>query len=107
MSLETIIENFVKGLGSAALRAGALKAVLSSAIADGVEGGIDRAMPTLMKNTVLGSVILTGVFLFGLGIAKWAESIIAAPGSGFIITGIVLTACASICLLDKSRAAGK
>ena len=105
MGLDTIIGNFVKGLRSAAIHAGTLKLVLSSAIADGVEGGVNRAMPALMKSVFLGAILLSGVFLFGLGIAKWAESFIAVPGLGFILTGIVLVAAGSIYLAINSKGA--
>jgi formate hydrogenlyase subunit 3/multisubunit Na+/H+ antiporter MnhD subunit len=78
------------------LRIGALKGILSSSVAEGIESGINRSMPMLMKNLVLGAVFLTGIFILGLGIAKWTEHLFATPGMGFAITGIVLLVAGSL-----------
>lgn len=90
MSFSESVGSFMKGLGSAIFKVSSLKEILSSAIADGVEGGINRTIPLLMKSIILGAIFLTGVFLFGLGIAKWTETVFAIPGVGFVLTGFVL-----------------
>jgi|SRR3989344_2704246 len=105
MGLDTIIGNFMKGLGSTIFKIGALQGILSSAIAGGVEGGVKRAMPHIMKNMVLGAILLTGIFLLGLGIAKWADFMLAIPGLGFILTGFILMAAGSLYLSSNSREA--
>ncbi|HIH09323.1 MAG TPA: hypothetical protein HA254_01495 [Candidatus Diapherotrites archaeon] len=107
MGIDTIIGNFVSGIGSAVFQIGTLKTTLSSTIAGGVEGGIRRAMPMLMKNIVLGAIFLTGTFLFGIGLAKWAESLFTVPGAGFILTGLALLAVGSYCLPVTLKAADK
>lgn len=96
MSLTTLLKNFMGGLKSAVSLAGTLQEILTSAVADGVEGGIHRLMPILMKNIVVGAVFVTGVFIFGLGLAKWAETLFATPGAGFMLTGIVLLVAGSL-----------
>jgi len=97
----------MKGFGSAVLQAGALKEILSLTIAGGVENGINRAMPVIIRTAVLGSVFFTGTLLFGLGLAKWAESLIATAGFGFILIGFILLLSASIYLAITSKPAGK
>jgi hypothetical protein len=91
-----MIGNFVKGLGSAIFQVGTLKEILSSAVADGIENGINRATPLLMKNLVRGAVFFTGVFLVGLGIAKWMEALLVTPGVGYIFAGLVLLIAGSV-----------
>lgn len=104
MGFMDILNQFLHGVGSALSHAGLIKETLSSAIADGLESGINRSMPMLMKYAALAGVFFTGIFLFGWGVAVWAESIFATPGLGFILAGLVLVGLGSVYL---HRTSGK
>ncbi|MEK6902123.1 MAG: hypothetical protein AABX02_00850 [archaeon] len=90
MSFADLIGNVLKGVESVLFRAGTLNTVLSSAVAEGIEDGINRAMPMILKKVVIGSILLTGILLAGFGIAQWSETLFTIPGIGFALTGVVL-----------------
>lgn len=102
MGFTDIIFEFLKGIGSAVSQAGVLKETLSSSIADGVEGGISRAIPLILNQIIIGSVFLTGIFLLGMGASKWVESLVLTPGVGFGITGIIFIASGLVYLHTRS-----
>lgn len=90
MGLESFIGNFVEGLKSVIFQAGTLNKILSDAIANGVENGIARAMPLLLKTIAISSILFTGIFLLGWGFANFVEQAIKTPGFGFIVVGAIL-----------------
>ena len=90
MSITDILGNVLKGVEGVLLRAGTLNTILSSAVAEGIDDGITRAMPMIMKKIVVGSIFLTGILLMGFGIAQWSETLFITPGVGFALTGVVL-----------------
>ncbi|MDP2666620.1 MAG: hypothetical protein Q8P05_03920 [Candidatus Diapherotrites archaeon] len=93
MSLSSSIGAIIKGLGSIILlRAETVKGAISSSISDGIEVGIARSMPLLLKNMIVGAVLLTGILLVGFGLATWLEPLIATPGIGFIVIGFFFVA---------------
>lgn len=90
MSISTLLGNFFKGIQSTLVAAGAVREVLASAIADGVERGANRAMGALVKPMVALFVLATGILLLAWGSGKALESMLGSPGAGFMIIGLVL-----------------
>lgn len=101
MSLSTTIGNLIKGVGSTLLRAGTLHQILSTAVADGIDSGIARATPALVKNCAVAAVLITGIFLLGVGMAKWAEAVVVDPGIGFMIIGVLFIGGAGLYWVGK------
>ena len=88
MTFQTLIRNFMQGVGSVFSRAGSLKEMLSDIIADGVESGVQRLMPLLMKWVLISALMVSGIALLAFGFGKWADSLVATPGVGFVGVGI-------------------
>lgn len=96
MSLTTTIGNLIKGVSSVLLRAGTLHQILSTAVAEGINEGIARAIPTLMKSMAVAAILVTGIFLLGLGLSMWAETIILSSGAGYVAIGLIFIAGAGL-----------
>ncbi len=90
MTLLNAITNFIKGLKSVVQISGVVHETISTAVAQGIENGINRVMPTIMKFFLIGAIIFTGILLLGIGIGKYAESLFLQPGLGFFLVGIIL-----------------
>ncbi|MDP2666615.1 MAG: hypothetical protein Q8P05_03895 [Candidatus Diapherotrites archaeon] len=90
MRITPIISQFLKGLKSAFIAAAGLRTSFSEAIADGISTGWDRVSPRLMKQVIIGAVLVTGVVWLGFGLGKLVESLLwNTPGLGHILVGLV------------------
>lgn len=103
MGLATGLGNLMKGLATALLRAGVLTEVLSSAIRNGIEGGITKATPSVLRLFALGALFATGIFLFGQGLAQWLTPLFTTPGIGFMLAGIVFVSAGTVYFVSTNQ----
>ena len=70
---------------------GALRCYITLLAAEGERRGL-RLLDSLIWVLLLAGAGLVGMFLFGLGLARWLESRLDVPGSGAMIVGIGIIA---------------
>ena len=86
------ITPFIDGLKSVVDVSGIVKGVISSSVAEGVEGGFYRITPSLIKLTAASGLLLTGLLMLALGLSYALESIVRIAGLGYLLTGIAFIA---------------
>lgn len=102
MGLERMLSQFARGIASAFGLVATLNEILAAAIAEGINQGIQRLAPTIMKYVVIAAVLATGTLLLGYGIGRAADTFFATPGLGFAATGIIFILLAAIYLRMQS-----
>ncbi len=90
------ISPFIEGLQSVVSVTGAVKGVVSSSIAEGVEAGFHRIAPSLVKLSIASGLLLTGLLMVALGLSTALESILRVAGLGYLLTGLAFIAFGSV-----------
>lgn len=81
------ITSFIDGLSSVISIPGLVKGVIASGVSDGLQVGINRITPSLVKLALVSGFLVVGLFMLALGLGNALETVFRTPGLGFAIAG--------------------
>jgi hypothetical protein len=90
------ITQFIDGLQSVISVTGAVKGVISSSVAEGVESGFNRITPGLINLSVISGLLFAGLLMLAFGLSVVIQNVIRVPGLGYLTTGVAFIAVAAI-----------
>ncbi|HII38956.1 TPA: hypothetical protein HA318_03045 [Candidatus Micrarchaeota archaeon] len=97
------IASFAEGLQSVVNVSGAVKGVISSSVAEGVENGFYSITPRVIRLVIVSGLLLTGLLVFALGFGQVLENTFQAKGSGYLLAGAVFIAVGAIGYASNRR----
>ncbi len=97
------IESFIDGIRSVVNVSTIVEQRISVSVADGVENGLERSIPSLMKAGLTLSLLVTGVILTGYGAGRALESALNYPGLGYLMAGALILFLGGALYFRKTR----
>lgn len=88
MSFSTAFGAFVDGIRSVVNVSAIVEEKISNSVACGVEEGLARAAPVLIRTGLTAGLLIIGVGWMGFGAGHFLEAALDVPGLGYFAVGL-------------------
>ncbi|MBI2445177.1 hypothetical protein HYV43_02200 [Candidatus Micrarchaeota archaeon] len=102
MDLLKGIGAFVDGIRSVVSVSAIVEEKISNSVACGVEEGLERAAPVLIRAGLTASLLITGVIWMGFGAGRYLEAALDLPGLGYFAVGLGIALVGAVLHFQKS-----
>ncbi len=102
MDLLKGIGAFVDGIRSVVSVSAIVEEKISNSVACGVEQGLERAAPVLIRTGLTASLLIIGVIWIGFGAGRFLEAALDVPGSGYFAVGLCIALVGAVLHIQNS-----